>query len=739
MQLSPALLDWFARAAAAAATQKRQDFGIPELLIAALEDPDNLSEVWEGLLQGEEHREALLRHFRQASSAVAAQEAARDAAPQSEEFPAEVLEAVDELALPPDEAILSVLASWQQEKGEDELDDDPLLQLVLYNWNHLYPMPLEKLGIELQRKGEGAADFLRAFFAPEQDLNRRYGQDPMQGLLPYPDYCRAAMEVLVRRYRQNLLIYGLPGVGKSMVLRRLVEETAAGRVPRIFAGKRFFEFNRELFLKDLQSQTDLQARFDVLRLHLEQHPEIILVLDGIQHWFANATTVMQDFLQRLLGLLRYKKLHFVLLADVEFFNRVFKTNPIFEEWLSPLYIKPLTRSDVLLILEQIKDKFEEGYGISLDRAQLERVVEMSEAHVRTSQFPKKALILLDVALSIQALDDGPEPLAWESALRLALGRITGQESADFPDLQERLTRLEELLRERIIGQESAILEVCRTIRFTKSDLDLNPDRPDGVFLFAGPAGVGKKYFAGELSRILYNREPFVVDLSDYQEAESLQLITGRVSQGEGGYPAPSVLERLRVEPRRVLLLKNLEFAAGEILHYLLKGFEEGFLRDASGQQMPVGETTVVLVSDILGFEPHGSMGFSSPEDRRLDEAALRDYFTPDLLRGVDKLVVFQPLAESDLQRILTERIVPAFQSKVARLGHDLTVSPDVSRWVARLGTRLELSGQNVDRKFDELVAERVNEAILASSGKALRIQVSLLDGKLELVSTPLAE
>jgi ATP-dependent Clp protease ATP-binding subunit ClpA len=736
MNLSPALLDWFARAAAVAEKQNRHDFGIPELLLAALADPESLSGVWEGLITGEEHREALLRHFQQSSTAVAAQEAAR-AAEEEGEFPEDVLEAVEGLEPPPDEALLSVLSSWQRERGDEELDADPLLQLLLYNWNQLYPLPLEKLGIQLQRSGEGAAEFLRAMFAQEADLNQRFGREPMAGLLPYAEYLRGAMEVLVRRYRQNLLIYGLPGVGKSMVLRRLVEETAAGRVPRLFQGKRFFEFNREVFLKDVQNTQDLQARFDILRRHLESHPEIILVVDGIQHWFAGANAVAQDFLQRLLGLLRYKRLHFVLLADVDFHNRVYKANPVFEEWIAPLYVKPLSRGDVLQILEQVKDKFEEQYGLSLAQGQLEQLVEMADQHVKTSQFPKKAMILLDVALSILALDEAPEPPSWETVLRRALGRVTGRESADFPDLGERLSRLEELLRERIIGQEPAIQEVCRTIRFTMSDLDLNPERPDGVFLFAGPAGVGKKLFAHELSRILYNREPFEIDLSDFQEAESLQLITGRFQPGEG-YPTASVLERLRSEPRRVVVLKNIEYAAGEVLHYFLKGFEDGFLRDAAGQQLPMGESTVVLLSDLLAYEPRGAMGFSSPEERRLTEESLRDYFMPELLRGVDKLVVFQPLGEEDLRRILNERIVPAFRQKVARLGHNLDVSPDVSGWLARQGSRLEVSARNVDRKFEELVAERVNEAILAAAGRALSIQVRMAGDSVELSSTPVA-
>lgn len=738
MKLSADLQHWFQAAAAAARTHGRADFGIPELLIASLtQDPQ--PELLQSLLKNAEHRQALLTHFQQASTAVAAQAAAQgagEAGETEEDELAELREELADLQPPPDDTVLSVLASWVEEEGEEELDADGMLQLVLYNWNQLYPVPLEKLGIQLERKGDGAANFLRAMFSAEQDLNRRFGEDPMKGLLPYPEYRRAAMEVLVRRYRQNLLIYGQPGVGKSMVLRRLVEETAAGRVPRIFSGKRFFEFSRDIFLKDVQSQQDLASRFDVLRRFLEQHPELILVLDGFHHWFATESNVVQDFLQRLLGLFQYKKLHFVVVADVDFYNRIVRTNPVFEELLAPLYVKPLTRNDVLAILEEVKDKFEEQYAVSLGKDELTRLVEMADEHVRNIQFPKKALVLLDVALSILALSEDPTPPDWEAVLRMALGRLTGRDESAFPDLQERLSRLEDLLSARIIGQDAAIQEVCRTIRFTKSDLDLNPERPDGVFLFGGPAGVGKQLFATELSRILYNREPFLVDMSEFQESESMALITGRGAQSEGNYPAPTVLDRLRAEPRRVLILKNIEYAAGEIMHYFLKSFEEGFLKDASGQQLAVCETTVVLLSDLIGMDQKGGIGFQSPDANPLSADLVGDYFAGELLRGVDKLVVFQPLKESDLLRILSERIVPAFQSKVASLGHRLSLDGEVAQWVTRQGARQDLSARNVDRKFEELVAERVNEEILGSAGSVLEIHVGIRDGKLILDSRP---
>ncbi len=731
MKLSAALIHVFQSAATTALKLTRSTWGLPEYMIAALDEESGHEELWEGLIKNDEHRDALIKHFTQASSAVAAQEAGEQGDDEPVELTPELqslLEQAELLAPPPDDLIRQLLLSWQRDRDEDELDADDFLHLVLYNWKQLYPVPLEKLGIELEREGEGEQHFLRALFSQDQDLNHRFGSDPMQGLLNYPDYCRSAMEVLVRRYRQNLLMYGLPGSGKSTVLRRLIEDTAAGRVPQIFAGKRFFEFDHEIFLRDLQSSQDLAKRFAMLQGFLEQHTEIIMVVDGIQHLLGSGNTMLQEFLQRLLGMLKLKKLHFVLLADVDFYNRVYKGNPQFEEWMSPLYIKSLGRGEAVQILASVKERFEEQYGIELTESQLEQVVEMADEHIRGMQFPKKALILLDVALSILALEEGTCPPSWESVLRTALARITGKRDDRFPDRKEKLQHLEEALQARIVGQDNAIAEVCRTIRFMKSDLDLNPERPDGVFLFAGPSGVGKQLFATELSRLVYGNEPFLVELSEFQEAESLQRIVGRFGGQEEGYPTHSLLDRLRSDPRRVLILKNIEFAAGEVLSYFLKGFEEGMLRDASGQQLPVADMTVVLLSDLIGMEHKSSIGFQQggadlPAGASLE--ALREYFSPGLLSNVDKLVVFQPLSEADLLEILQERIVPAFKEKLNRLGHELLLDEGVAEWLAHRTGGRNASAKLVDKGFEEQVAERINEEILAAEGHALNIRVQL--------------
>jgi len=667
----------------------------------------------------------------------------QEVAPPADEDEAARREAV-RAALPglpaaPDEALLSLLEGWQEQRADEALDAEDFLQLALLNWSRLYPVPLAKLGVRVEEEapaeGEGGEQFLRALFGPAQDLNRRWSAEPMQGLLPYADYKRAMMEILVRRYRQNLLLYGPPGSGKSTVLRRLVEDVAAGRVPPIFAGKRFVEFAHETFLRGLQNAQDLARRFELLQGHLERHLETVLVVDGVHHFLQSQNPVLQETAQRLLRLLPLKRLHLVLLADVEFYNQAVRSNPAFDEVLGPVYVKPLSRGDVLTILEQVKDRFVEQYGLPLERPQLEAVVEMADEHVKTIHFPKKALVLLDVALSILALDESSAPPPWDAALRTALGRVTGRAEDDFPGLEERLDRLEDGLRERIIGQDEAVAEVCRTIRFVKSDLELNPDRPDGVFLFGGPAGVGKQLLAATLSRLLYDREPLVLEMSEHQEAESLALLTGRPAAE--GLAQRGPLEALREEPRRVVVLKNIEFAAGEVLSWFLKSFEEGHFSDWAGRRIPVGETTFVLLSDLLGYRQKTSFGFVENDGpARLSAEQLRDYFTAELLRSVDKLVVFQPLSEDDLLRILAERIVPAFRAKVERLGHELLVADGVERLVAREGTAQEYNARNVDRKFEELVAEQVNEEIRRAKGRALTISVGLDKDRVRLSTAP---
>ncbi len=716
MKLTADLNKLLNAAAALAAEAKRDCFGLPELMLALLADPGDARELLEGMLHNDNHHQALVEHFTDSARAIA-QERDKLSAEERKLTP------VEGVALPADPVLGQLLAAWTRERGEEELDTVLLLQVMLGNWSALYPVPLERLGLAPEKQPQ-EEDFLDAMFSEENDLNLRYGSQPMHGLLPYAEYKRAMMEVLIRRYRQNLLLYGPPGSGKTSVLRRLVEDTAAGQVPAIFRGKRFFEMPIELFLKGVEGRGELRARFEALQLFLEEHTEFVLVLDAPSRMFSQDNALVMDFVNHLFRMLHLKSLHFVLLTDLEFYNGVFKSNPNFEEVLSPLYVTPLSRKEVTQILLEVKDRFEEQYAIEVSQQQVEELVTMADEHIKSITFPKKALILLDVTLSILALDEGEGK--WESALCTALQRITGRSEGEFLHPTLRLDRLEEDLRSRIIGQDAAVTEVCRTIRLMKSDLDLNPERPDGVFLLAGPAGVGKQLFAAELSRLVYGSDPFVIDMAEFQEAESLSRLIGSITQTEG-YRVRPVVDHFRENVRRVLLVKNLEFAAGEVLGYLLQSFEDGYLRDALGQRISIAETTVILLSDLLGMDQHrATIGFGDRSDAsRLSEKDLRHYFSAEMLRAVDKLVVFQTLGEDSLLRILKERIVPNFRDKVSRLGHQLEVDEAVTERVAMLGQQEECNARNVDRKFEELVAERVNEEILAANGRSLRIHVGL--------------
>ena len=715
MKLTADLHKLLNAAARIAAEEKRDCFGIPELMLALLADPGEAREIMEHMLHGDSHRQALLEHFTDSARAIAEE---RDKLSAEER----TLTPIEGVALPADPVLGQLLAAWGRERGEEELDTALLLQVMLGNWSALYPVPLDKLGFAPAK--EEQEDFLEALFCAENELNQRYGNQPMHGLLPYTEYKRSMMEVLIRRYRQNLLLYGPPGSGKTSVLRRLVEDTAAGRVPAIFRGKRFFEFQIEVFLKGVEGRGELRTRFERLQLFLEEHTDYVIVLDAPARMFSQDNPLVMDFVNHLFRMLHLKSLHYVLLTDLEFYNGIFKSNPNFEEVLSPLYVSPLSRKEVTQIILEVKDRFEEQYSIEVSQDQVEELVTMADEHIKSISFPKKALILLDVTLSILALDEGEGN--WDSALGTALQRITGQEQKEFLHPTQRLDRLEESLRKSIIGQDAAVSEVCRSIRLMKSDLDLNPERPDGVFLLAGPSGVGKQLFATELSRIVYGCEPFVIDMAEFQEAESMVRLIGSISQGEG-YRVRPVIDLFRENTRRVLLVKNLEFAAGEVLGYLLQGFNEGYLRDALGQRISIAETTVLLLSDLLGMDPQRStIGFGDrKEAEQLSDKDLRNYFSGELLRAVDKLVVFQTLGEDSLLRILQERIVPSFREKVNRLGHQLEVDEAVTERVAHLGQQEECNARNVDRKFEELVAERVNEEILAAGGRALRIRVGL--------------
>jgi ATP-dependent Clp protease ATP-binding subunit ClpA len=730
MQFSEQLLSLLQAAAGIALQQKSEYFGITQIMLARLLSAEADVFCTDQVALNDDDLNVVSDHFEHAALAIA-EELEKDSSEPI--FEQQQIAKRFSLSVLPDLLLMNLFESWDEQQADTELDLDNFMQVVLHNWDQLYPVPLEKLGFIMPQEEADAEPFIDSMFSPDCDLSLRYGSAPMRALLPYTDYCRSIMEVLVRRYRQNALIYGPPGSGKSTVLRRLIEDTAAGRVPKIFQGRRFFELSHEIFLREVKDSRELAARFQILQEYLEQHTDIVMVVENIGFFISNESPILQEFIQRLFRLMSAKSLHFVLIADVEFYNRVYQANPSFVEILAALYIQPLQKEEVIQIIEDVKPHFESQYDFKVSKNHIRQLIDLADEHIKTMHFPKKALILLDVALSIIALDENHEP-DWNAVLKIAIGRITGMRKQELATPGLNLEKLEAGLRKIIIGQDIAVSDVCRTIRFMKSDLDYNPQRPDGVFLFAGPAGVGKELFSAELSRLVYGNDPFVIDMSDFQEPESLQKIIGQ-QQATDAWQGTSILEQLEKDSRRVVVLKNIEYSCPEVLNYFLHGFEDGFLRAYTGRALSVSQMTVVLLSDLIAMDKEqGAYGFTDQEkaDLKIERENLESYFTVDLLRSIDKLVIFQPLADEVLQRILCEKIVPQFKQKLSDLGHRFKLSAEVAELIAQQGENMQYNARNVDRKFEELVAEKVHEEIIAAKGGKLSISVIVQNEKIEL-------
>lgn len=620
----------------------------------------------------------------------------------------------------------AVLQEWTRNGGTADPDPRSLQRILLEKWHTL----IAPAG-DTQDEEPGEDDtWLDSLFSPELDLNLRYGRTPMAGLLEYGEYMPAMMEVLIRRYRQNLLLYGPKGSGRHSVLRRLIENSAAGRVPAIFAGRTFVEFSVEVFLGGVEEPGELVRRFDLLSAHLDRNPGIVLVTDRLHTWLGSENPLLADFIQRLLGMMESRSHHLVVLEDLNFYNAVYRANPALEELLAPVYVAPMRREEVLQVLTEVRSRMEDDYHIPVPDDILARVVEQADEHLTGMHFPRKALVLLDATLAILALQE-PDTRDWDKALALALIRITGQARRHYPDLEQRLSTLEPILLERVIGQEEAIHEICRSLRFQKSELDLEADRPDGVYLLAGPAGVGKQVLVGELSRQLYGRKPLVINLMEYNEPETLVRLIG-TPESAGG----TLAQALHNMPRSVLEFTNLEYAAPEVLHYLLQAIRTGRVRDARGLESSISELTVVLISDLVGFDEHrGPMGFVDPDHQgTLTEASLKDYFSPDLLQAMDKVIVFHPLSEETLMEILRRKLLPELEQRVRRLGHQLVVCEDVIEHIAASEAGAARNAQTLNSAFRRLLAMPVNEALLAHPGKSWTLNARV-DGSTIVIDT----
>lgn len=529
------------------------------------------------------------------------------------------------------------------------------------------------------------------------DITEQARQGRIDSVVGRESETERVVRILARRKKNNPVLVGEAGVGKSAIVEGLALRIVKGDVPHTIADKRIFSLNVASLIAGTKYRGEFEERLGQVVDELRSRGNTILFIDEIHTIVgAGATQGSLDTANILKPALARGEIQTIGATTPDEYRESIERDAALERRFQRVMIEPTTESDTLHILRNIAPLYEQHHSVSYTDEALRACVELAGRYISDRHFPDKAIDLLDETGATMHLDhEGAFAIVDRGAVARTLTLATGIPAEQMTLSQtHHLKGLETYLQSRIVGQEEALRRISRHICRTHTGLH-DGNRPLGVFLAAGPTGVGKTLMAKELANYLFgSREAMIrVDMSEYSEAHNVSRLLGSppgyVGYGEGG----QLTEAVRRKPYSVVLLDELEKAHPSIFSTLLQLFDEGRLTDGTGRTVDFRNTIVVMTSNVGSrevAERGASVGFDtlSRRERKTSEGEYLKFieraFSPEFINRIDEVVLFAPLSESSAEQIASIE-VEALRKRLGKLGYCLRLTPTALREVARMG------------------------------------------------------
>ena len=540
---------------------------------------------------------------------------------------------------------------------------------------------------------------------------------------------RRAVQILSRRSKNNPVLVGEPGVGKTAVAEGLAMRISRGEAPEPLRRKRIVSLDIPAMLAGTKYRGDFEERVKSILRDVKRAGDVILFIDELHTVIgAGSAEGAIDAANILKPALGRGEVQIIGATTPEEYRRHIEKDAALERRFQPVTVAEPDREQTLEMLRSLRPALEKHHGVRLGDEALEAAYSLSRRYIHDRYLPDKAIDLLDeaaAARSISAALPGSRVGAGDVAAVVSLWTgipvtgLDGDESAALRDLERRL-------RQRIIGQDEAVSAVARAVRRSRVGLR-DPRRPVGSFLFLGPSGVGKTELCRALAAAVFRDEKALVrlDMSEYMEKHAVSRLIGSppgyVGYGEGG----QLTEKVRRKPWCVVLFDEIEKAHEELWSLLLQILDNGCLTDGAGRKVDFRNTLIVMTSNVgakaitasrapLGFGT-GAPGDESQMRRQVLEE-LRATFRPEFLNRVDETIVFHRLGEEDLLRI-TRNLLEELRQRFAGLGLTLAWEEDALRYLAKKGWDERSGARPLRRLLQSALEDRAAELLLSGEAR----------------------
>ncbi len=554
---------------------------------------------------------------------------------------------------------------------------------------------------------------------------------------------RRSVQILSRRSKNNPVLIGEPGVGKTAVAEGIAAYIAGSDAPESMAGKRLVALDLPALLAGTKYRGDFEERVKAVLKDVKKAGDVILFIDEMHTMIgAGSAEGAIDAANILKPALGRGEVQIIGATTPEEYRRHIEKDAALERRFQPVKIAEPSRSDSLKMLGAVRQSLEKHHGVKISDAALTAAVDLSARYINDRFLPDKAIDLADEAAAHIRVSGGGLVTAEDIAGIVSMW--TGIPVANLSaDETKRLCNMESILHRRVIGQNEAVTAVSRAIRRGRVGLS-DPDRPIGSFLFLGPTGVGKTELCRALAEAVFGESDAMIrlDMSEYMEKHAVSKLIGSPPGYVGYEDGGQLTERVRRKPWSVVLFDEIEKAHEDVWGILLQIMDDGRLTDSAGRVVSFRNTIIVMTSNVgaksisdgrprMGFTPDGGDEAQLMRTRINEE--LRRTFKPEFLNRIDETIVFRRLSRAEI-RSIAERMLLTVAERFKALGMTLSVPDQVVDFLAERGYDEKYGARPLRRAIRSMIEDKAAELMLTDSlGRGDTVQARI-DGN-ELILT----
>ncbi len=598
------------------------------------------------------------------------------------------------------------------------------------------------------------------------------------------------IQILSRRTKNNPVLIGDPGVGKTAIAEGLAQKIAEGNVPEILKGKRVVTLDLSSMVAGSKYRGEFEERLKNVMTEIIENKNIILFIDemhtiigaGAAEGAIDASSILKPALAR-------GEIQTIGATTIDEYRKYVEKDAALERRFQPVMVEEPTKEETFLILQGLRDKYEAHHKVKITDESLKAAVELSDRYITDRFLPDKAIDLIDEAASkvrimtftappdVKKLEEEIESLSKEKAE--AINSQNFEKAAEIRDKEQelkkelenvkkewneksvrkdpivdeeeialitadwtgipvtrlaeeeskRLLNLEDILHNRVIGQDEAVNAVSKAIKRARVGLK-DPKRPVGSFIFLGPTGVGKTELSRALAEVLFDDENSMIriDMSEYMEKHTVSKLIGSppgyVGYDEGG----QLTEQVRRRPYSVILFDEIEKAHPDVFNILLQILEDGRLTDSKGRTVDFKNSVVIMTSNVgastikkqkvMGFTVIGDekeKAYEKMKENLLDE--LKKSFRPEFLNRIDDVIVFHELDKEHLKGIVS-LMLKDLVKRIGELEIEIEVTDKMKDYIIDKGFDPEYGARPLRRAIQKMLEDKLSEEMLAGNVKA---------------------